>query len=265
MMTRVFSIGIALLIGSSCGDSGNGDNNNGDAAHTDSAAICTAGGPVMVTLTTDDGVKLIADHYSTGTTGAPGVLLLHMIPPGNSKANYTSAFIDPLVAKGFDVLNINRRGATGSDGDAMDAYQGDKGKLDAKAGYDYLVAHVCRIDAMRIAVVGASNGTTTATDFSVFAASAADTEQPKALVFLSGGIYTENQHALGANLTVLGAHPVYFAYPPGESAWNEGIQSIAPANWQFVEYSPGAHGTGLVGSNPEVAGDVAGFLEGAVL
>ena len=66
-----------------------------------------------VELLTEDGVNLIAKHYTSGQRGAPGVVLLHMIPPHHTYENYTPEFIEALRSEGFDVINVNRRGAAG--------------------------------------------------------------------------------------------------------------------------------------------------------
>lgn len=129
----------------------------------------------VVRPSTDDGVELVADLYTTGTTGAPAVILLHMIPPQNDRANYPAGFIEALRARGLTVLNLNRRGAAGSGGVAKEAYKGDKGWLDVKAARDLLLAHPCAPPRHRVALVGASNGTTSALDFTSHALSDAAT------------------------------------------------------------------------------------------
>lgn len=230
----------------------------------DAEVSCTAGGPFARTLATDDGVELIADWYSTGNVGDPGVILLHMIPPANTKDNYPAEFIDPLVARGFQVLNVNRRGAPGSSGEATEAYQGDNGKFDALAARDYLVGHPCAVPGGAIAVVGASNGTTTALDFAMYGASQADIDQPAAMVFLSGGQYTENQYSIAASLAELSAIPIQFAYPSAEATWNDGVEALGVGVWSFVEYAPGDHGTRLFSAAPDSIGGVIDFLDGAL-
>lgn len=81
---------------------------------------------------------------------------------------------------------------------------------------------------------------------------------PAALVALSGGSYTENQNSISEKLSALPTR-AFFAYPAGEASWNEGIAAIA-STWEFVEYAPGAHGTGLITSNPEIHEALEGFL-----
>lgn len=244
-----------------CGGSSSDDDGAVDAAGSiDGAPACLDTGPVGITLTTDDGVSLIADLYSPGQVGGPAVILLHMVPPTFTKDSYPAAFITPLVEEGFAVLNVNRRGAPGSEGVATEAYTGPNGKLDAKAAYDYLTTEGCATPAAEIAIVGASNGTTTATDFSIYAAGEASVQQPAVMVFMSGGTYTENQHAILDNLDVLDNHPIYFAYPDEEATWNETIAASAPGNWTFTEYAPGDHGTYLFTSNPEIIDHLVDFL-----
>jgi hypothetical protein len=223
---------------------------------------CTAAGPVDVTLTTEDGVELIAQFYTPGVVGAPGVILLHEYPLYFTMASYPATFITNLTDRGFNVINVNRRGATGSGGVVEDAFWGPLGKWDARAGYDYLVSHSCTTTATAIGVVGASNGTTTAVDFSVWAASDAAAEQPAVLVFLSGDTYTESQNTLSGSMDALDNHPILFVYPAAEAAWNNTIEALpAPETWEFQEYSGEAHGTALFSAHPDSIGRVGDFLD----
>lgn len=252
---------IAFLIACGGGDGAAVDS----GPEPDADMMCRAAGPLARTLTTDDGVELIADLYTTGTVGDPGIILLHMIPPGNTKDNYPAALIEPLVARGFQVLNVNRRGAPGSGGVPTEAYLGDSGKFDALAARDYLVEHACAIPSAAIAVIGASNGTTTALDYAMHAASRADIDQPAAMVFLSGGSYTENQHTIADSLAELSTVPIQFAFPMGEAAWNREVEALGVAAWSFVEYSPGDHGTRLFTAASASILDIIDFLDNTVI
>ncbi len=210
-------------------------------------------------MTTDDNVMLEGDLYTTGVKGAAGVVLLHMIPPGNDRTNYSPEFIAKLVAKGLDVLNIDRRGAGKSGGVATEAYMGPKGKLDAKAAVEKLIGHECEVDSSRIALVGASNGTTTALDFTV-AAESLSHKVPAALVFLTGGGYTEAQNKISDNMVLLSPIPIQFMFSTAESGWSKPFETGAPAAWQFDEYATGGHGTQMFGVKPESMDAVADFL-----
>ena len=229
----------------------------GDGGH---AGGCTAIDGEVTNLVTDDGVTLEADLYTTGNKGGPGVVLLHMIPPSNDRSNYSAAFISKLTAAGLNVLNVDRRGAGKSAGVAKEAYQGPNGKLDAKAAVAFLTGHACAIDPARIALVGASNGTTTALDYAVFAAADASAPAPALLVFLTGGSYTENQNQL--NDAGLANTPLLFVYSNTEKQWSGGFKAGASASWKFSEYNPGAHGTNMFNTRPEAMDEVTTFIAG---
>lgn len=231
---------------------------------------CVAQDGQQVQLRTRDGIELMARYYSSGHLNSKAVVLLHMIPPYHDLNNYTPAFIQELRERGFDVINVNRRGAKGSQGSAKDAHQGPLGWLDAQAGVQFLLDSPCKNDPSRIAMVGASNGTTTMIDYNIRAHHEVRADQPKAkaVVFLSGGSYTENQHSIETQLDALGPIPALFAYPQNEAEWNLGIKELAQnkdvACWQFEQYDTDAHGTFLFESNPEILDRVGSFLDSKV-
>lgn len=239
----------------------------GLAAAEPPAPSCPKVDGERVSLMAEDGVELAADHYSGGAEGRPGVVLLHMIPPHHDLDNYPRSFIDTLVAAGYDVINVNRRGAPGSKGIAEQAYEGDKGKLDVLAGVRFLLDSPCKIDPNKLVIVGASNGTTSMVDYTIHASEtdAAKTPSPAALVFLSGGRYSENQHALSESLDVLGAIPALFAYPQKEAAWNDQTKQLAAEasieGWSFHVYEPGGHGTNLFKTDPELGAELVTWLD----
>jgi pimeloyl-ACP methyl ester carboxylesterase len=207
-----------------------------------------------VTFTTEDGVQLEADLHQSGRSGGPAVVLLHMIPPSNDKSNFTPEFIASLTGAGYTVLNVNRRGAGNSGGNAKDAYEGDKGRLDAVAAHDFLTESACAVPAGAVGFVGASNGTTTTLDFAVGAAAG---DRPPVIAFLSPGPYTENQNVVAD----IAAIPVFFGYPDAETEWPHSVKSADTGHWTFKEYAGGKHGTGLFGTNPASIGDVTDFVE----
>jgi alpha-beta hydrolase superfamily lysophospholipase len=219
--------------------------------------------PEVVSLTTDDGLALAADFYGSGVPGGAAVVLLHMIPP-NDRSNYERPFIDRLVDRDLAVLNVDRRGAGDSEGDGMDAYLGDSGWLDAKAAFLFLGSHACAFDATRIAIVGASNGSTTALDFAIRSADDAAVGEPAALVFLTAGTYTENQHAIADYRPLLDPLPILFVYSTAERDFSVAFEPTAPSTWQFLEYEMGAHGTQMFAAVPASMDDVANFLDTAL-
>ncbi|MCC6900595.1 MAG: alpha/beta hydrolase [Polyangiaceae bacterium] len=261
-------LGIGVL---ACRESEPAAGNGGDGGFGGAGAWAGTGGgsggsaacanqPSVVSFITDDGVKLEADDYPTGEGLGPSVVLLHMIPPANDRSNYPKAFIDALGKKKIRVLNVDRRGAGASEGVAQDAYLGANGKLDAKAAVQHLLSGQCGVDPLRIGIVGASNGTTTALDYAVYAAENPDQPLPSALVLLTGGPYTENQNVLGAHHDQLDPMPIQFVFSPAEGAWSQGYQKGAPATWRFEALDPGDHGTKMFDANAESIERVAGFL-----
>ncbi len=236
----------------------------GPARDSGPEPTCDAAGPVVVTFDTEDGETLEADLYTTGTSGGPAVVLLHMIPPSNTRSNYPADFITALTDRGMNVLNVDRRGAGGSTGTARDAYMGPNGKFDPKAAVDFLAAHDCRFDLDRLAIVGASNGTTSTVDYTVHAAATAEWRSPKALVFLTGGQYTETQNRISNTRDVFDPLPIQFVYSTAERGWSVGYEPNHAAGWKFSEYANGAHGTRMLNAVPQSITDVAAFLEGAL-
>ena len=265
-MRWILLCGCALV---ACGDDSPGETDAGIDASADpvdastdpvdamaSDAGCVLPAARVVSFSTEDGLMLEADHYPVAA-GSPAAVLLHMIPPSNTRANYPSSFIEALYCRGITVLNVDRRGAGGSEGDPVDAYEGPDGVLDAKGAVEWLLAEELAPDETRIGVVGASNGTTTLLDFTVFAEMARTVEEPRGVVLLSGGSYTTNQNELSE--TVIGANAL-FVYPAAEAAWNESVAASAPAAWRFEEVDPGGHGTMLFTAAPETETLVADYL-----
>jgi dienelactone hydrolase len=182
-----------------------------------------------------------------------------MIPPQHDRTNYPVAFRELLVAQGFTVLNVDRRGAGGSGGNATDAYKGPNGKLDAAAAVAFLSTLPCPPDPARLALVGASNGTTTAVDYTLHAAADADAALPAGLVFLTGGGYTENQNVLSDHLDVLESLSILFVYPANEADWSASYVGTSES-WTHSEYAESGHGTHLFGSAPASMDEVASWL-----
>lgn len=223
---------------------------SGDSTAPDDTGDYTPPPVEVISLTTEDGVSLAADWYDNAA-GSTGLLLLHMIPPSWDRTSWPPDFIESLVDDGFAVLALDRRGAGASGGNAVDAYEGDLGVNDAYAAVDYMVAG----GHDRVVVIGASNGTTTLLDYAT-GAGAAGRPDPDALIFMSGGTYTENNSRLRAST---GAN-LLFIYPSSEAAWNEEQRLNDPGTWSFAEYADGAHGTRMFDAVPTVRDDMRTFL-----
>jgi pimeloyl-ACP methyl ester carboxylesterase len=215
----------------------------------DGCAMVPVGGEVL-SLTTSDGVTLEADRYA-GMTGKPGFVLLHMIPPSNTRVDWPIDFIDKLTCEGWSVIAIDRRGAGGSDGTPEDSYIGPGGALDVQAAVEAL----SEIGAEGIVAIGASNGTTSVLDYTVHA-QVEGLPEVIAAGFMTGGGYTEAQNAMSA----MGNIPSVFTFSTAERDWSVGQEPLDPGTWAFEEYADGTHGTQMFDSNPSVKKDLRNFF-----
>jgi pimeloyl-ACP methyl ester carboxylesterase len=212
------------------------------------AAPATPAGPEVVHLVTSDQVTLEADWYDA--PGNRGVVLLHMIPPQNDRTTWPRSFIDGLVSDGAGVLVLDRRGAGKSGGVAKDAYEGPSGALDMDAAARFLVEK----GHGALAIIGASNGSTTALDYTI-AAMGKGLPIPTDIVFLSAGPYTENNNPVGEIPLI---HTL-FVYPEPEAEWNEAQKGRSPA-WTLRRYTGDEHGTQLFGKHADVEQEIREFL-----
>ena len=195
----------------------------------------------VVRFEASDGVALEADLELFDGEG-PAVVLLHMIPPANDRTSYPPRVRDALRATGVHVLNVDRRGAGGSAGEARDAYEGEGGRLDVEAAVHFLqdLPPSCGVDLTRLFLVGASNGTTSALDYAV----AHDEALPDVtrMVWLSPGTYTETQHAIDDHLMQLASMRILLIHPESED-YAERFLDPQPAGWDILALEGGAHGT----------------------
>lgn len=206
----------------------------------------------VIQLTTRDDVQLVADFYPV-ETGAPAVVLLHMTPACCDRTDWPSTFIGSLTARGYAVLVPDRRGAGESGGVGDDAHLGEKGRYDVEAA----MAHAAQYYGP-IALIGASNGTTSMVDYAVWAPGEGLVE-PAVLGFMTGGNYTENQTEVGGWLAPT---PSFFTYSTDERAWSVDQQSHDSGNWTFLEYPSGDHGTRMFDAAPQVGADILTALAG---
>ena len=241
-MQRLFWIGFLLFSLVGCPTTGSDDDDSGD----DDDAVTSACGDdeSVVTFTTEDDVTLEAD-WRPGTAPDQGVVILfHMIPPSNDRTGYPERVRDAFAAEGVAVLNVDRRGAGGSGGDAEDAYLGEGGLLDVEAAVSFALdpARGCDVDPDKVVLVGASNGTTSVYDYVV--AGDAELPFPAAVIFMSPGTYTEAQYALEPNQDDRQwslSFPILWLHPTNEP-YSLDFVPDAPGAWRFVERGT-QHGT----------------------
>jgi alpha-beta hydrolase superfamily lysophospholipase len=208
---------------------------------TDPTTLDCEATEAVVELSTEDGLHLAADYAPASSPDRGAVVLLHMIPPGNDRTSYPPEVRSAIAGRDLSVLNVDRRGAGGSEGIAQEAYEGPGGRLDVEAAVRFLInpALPCPVDPDTIAIVGASNGTTSVMDYAV--GHDPSLPAPAALVWMSPGTYTENQNRLPASREVLDQLPLLWLYPTSEPYSTAYIDDAAPA-WRFVERGD-AHGT----------------------
>lgn len=240
---------MTLLMMLACGEKDDVPDDTEAVVDTEATWAMPEGG--VIELTTSDEVTLVADYYPVDAQGAPAVVLLHMIPPTWDRTSWPQDFIGMLTDQGWTVLVPDRRGAGDSGGKAQDAYNGPKGKYDAEA----CVRRLMDDGYGDVAIIGASNGTTTTLDYTLWAGEA-QLPTPVALGFMTGGGYTEGQ----SSMSDLGEIPSIFTYSTAERAWSVEQQDLGRSSWVFKEYEGGAHGTQMFNSKPEVKDDLVAFL-----
>lgn len=211
------------------------------SAPADPSTLPCESDEVVVELSTSDGLLLAADYQPAATQSRGAVVLLHMIPPSNDRTSYPPEVRAAIVEGDLSVLNVDRRGAGASEGIAQEAYEGPGGLLDVEAAIRFLVnpALPCPVDPSAIAIVGASNGTTSVMDYAVGHDSSLP--DPAAMVWMSPGTYTESQNRIPESRDVLDQRPLLWMYPSSEPYSTAFIDDGAPA-WRFVERGD-AHGT----------------------
>lgn len=215
----------------------------------------------VVVLITEDGIKLEAESHLSGVANSPAVVLFHMSPPDNDRSNYPHSLVQAFLSRGISVLNLDRRGAGASGGNPIEAYRGPRGKLDAQAAFAFYANHPCPIDLERIVYIGAGTGTTTVLDYTIHAAAGTALSLPRALVFLTGGAYTENQNKIFPNRALLERLPMLLIYSDRDRRWSEWLAHDKPASWEFHQYDGEAFGTEMFSARPEAIMDVVEFVQ----
>lgn len=200
----------------------------------------------VIGVETSDGLVLEADLRPADQAERGAFVLLHMIPPSNDRAGYPLAVREELAAGGWAVLNLDRRGAGGSDGDASDAYEGEGGRLDVEAAVRVLQGAACPVDLSRLVLVGASNGTTSVLDYT--ALHDASLPDPAAAVWMSPGSYTENQVVIDEHRDLLDALPMLWLHPAAED-WVDGRAASASPAWRLAAVGRDEHGTRAFGDD----------------
>ncbi len=131
-------------------------------------------------------------------------------------------------------------------------YTGPNGTYDALACVEALTGRGYR----KIAMIGASNGTTTVIDYAMWALDQQDGIPVSAMGFMTGGDDTELQTAMED----VPAVPAIFTYSTAERGWSVQQQGLHDEVWVFEEYANGDHGTRMFEARPEVTDDLVAFF-----
>ena len=195
---------------------------------------------IAMTFITNDGLSVAGTYYAAPTRPAPAALLLHM---NGSNKNSWKAFAAQLQAAGYSVLAIDLRGH-GETG----------GKVDwNKAPGDVLevlnqMRNLPDVDPARISVIGASIGANLAVQ------ACADSQACKSVVMISPGLNYLGVMALDP-LTRYGNGSVLIIasrddQPSGTDSVT--LDKDAKGNHTLQLYNGSAHGTDLLGTQPDV-------------
>jgi len=231
---------------------------------TDPSSVHCGGAEVTIEIITADDVRLVADLWPADSSDRGAVILLHMKPPDNDREDYPEHVREAMADLDLTVINVDRRGAGSSEGDPDDAYEGPGGLLDVEAAVAVLAdpSFGCPVDLEQLALVGASNGTTAALDYTVEHEPGLPT--PSALVWLSPGPYTENQNGVDEHRELLETLPILWIYPEAEG-WADDFIAGAPETWQFIEWGE-EHGTDMFDGGAletVVVRDILAWLDGS--
>lgn len=204
-----------------------------------------------VSLTTEDGLKIIGTHYPVETPILRSVLLLHMLRRDRSVWN---DLIPKLASAGFSVLALDFRGHGASFGNWQQFQAQDylRMKFDIQAGFDFLRR---RNPQGKIAIIGASIGANHALRFASGSVSA--------LVLLSPGI---DYHGVTTEDYIAKYKgPIFFAAAQDDdyafSSTNTLYQKSLSIQKMLQIYESGGHGTEMFNSHPELEDQLVAFLD----
>lgn len=214
----------------------------------------TVDGGEVVTLTTRDDVTIVADHWPASGADRPAVVLVHMNPSGGwQRTDWPASFVQLLVDEDWAVIRPDRRGAGESGGVATDAYETVKGSYDIEA----CVLHLQEAGFSELAIVAASNGTTSTWDYL-----GAQEAEGWPVVTTAALISVVGSTTANTEIDAIPSTPLWFGYPAFEASNNTRFEDANPGDWAFQEYDPGEHGTKMFADTPELETDILGWLGG---
>jgi pimeloyl-ACP methyl ester carboxylesterase len=214
--------------------------------------------PIEVNLITSDETQ-IAGTYMPGSLPF-GAVMLHMMPA--DKSSYDD-LAQRLSQVGFHTLAIDLRGHGESAGGEYQNFsdeQHQKSIFDVMAAMDYLKR---QNPDMKIGLVGASIGSSLALQYAA--------ANPTAfLVLLSPGLNYRGIETGRLAVAVPESLPIYFVSAlddpreEGDAAQTETLYNACASQKKQIQIlRQGGHGTDIINSNPELAGQLVQWMKEA--
>lgn len=203
--------------------------------------------PQTVKFESAEKVEIVGTFYESPKANSPAVLLLHQWQ--SDRKSYDD-FARRLQAKGFGVLAIDGRGFGDSvktvDGEAVGTDRGDetvKGMKADVAGAFKFLAQQKNVDAARVAVVGASYGSSLAMIYG------AENKQVKAIALLSPGLNYFGNLPIEDALKNYGDRSLLLVAAEDDQDSAETVrklkEAVANEKYETQIYPRGGHGTQL--------------------
>lgn len=219
--------------------------------------------PQNVKFESADKVEIVGTYYAAEKDDSPAVLLLHQ---WQSDRKSFESFAARLQAKGFSVLAIDGRGFGGSvkttDGKPVTAGRDEasvKSMLADVANAVKFLSAEQRVDPSRIAIVGASYGSSLAIIY------AAENKDLKAVALLSPGINYFGSMKTEPAVKSFGDRPLLMVAADDDSESADAVRKLKQAGgkdlYETEIYPKGGHGTTLLYAGVGLEDRLEGFLE----
>jgi len=218
------------------------------------AAALNRGGTENVRFTTSDGVVITGTLFPAGAN-APTVLCLHQWR--SDRASFDE-LARKLQAAGYTVLTIDMRGYGGSTKtvDGKPVRTDRKAQPDVTAAISFLRAHKS-VDANRIAIIGASYGSSNAIQY------AARDAAIKSVVLLSPGLNYFNELPTEDAVKIWGSRPMLAVASSEDVRSVETLQAYSSiaSRVQVQQYDNAGHGTDILRAGVGLDALILDFLK----
>lgn len=243
----------------------NGTNNTEPAANSVVNAEPTRGlpEPQIVNFASEGDVRIVGTYYPPLKTDSPAILFLHQW--NSSRASF-DAFARAMQKQGFAALAIDGRGfgesvktGGGENVEVRNSEQAFKSMLsDVDNAFEFL-SRLQDVDEKRIAVVGASYGSSQAINY------AAENESVRAVALISPGLDYFDTMPISAAATRYFGRPLMLVTTEGDEDSAVAVRQLIrlggeKGNVTFRIYGGDAHGTDIFDSDAGLAKDLQEFL-----